>query len=201
MITKDKIDTYNYYGGDIDGFLKFVNNERRSINDTEWNKINSFIQDIQLITDKKTSEEYTEKVLSEINKSCDVEVFAYFMKKIPFHEYFMALVGVTKLIEAKINEDTIVGFSEITDPLKLKFELSSDIQKLEKLSFKTLEKLKIQFLPTSTFQELAIANKWSNDYIELSSSFDALYKAANWNSTEKEQSNSGLWTKFKNIFK
>lgn len=201
MITKDKIDTYNSYGGNIDGFLKFDNKDSRSINEAEWSKIDSFVQDIQLIADKKTSEEYTENVLSEIKKSGDTEVFEYFMKKIPFHEYLTALADLTALIAAKINKDTIAGFSEITDPLKLRFELSSDIMKLEKLSFKTLEKINTQFLPSNTFQELAIANKWSNYYIELSSSFDALYKAANWNYLEEEQNNKSLLTKLKNFFK
>ena len=92
---------------------------------------------------------------------------------------FMRQQKSSKLIASMINNETNLGYSGIDDPITLKQELTADIEKVKNLNFNALERLNLHFAPTSTFQELSLANNWHNDYLELANSFDLLYKDAN----------------------
>jgi phosphosulfolactate synthase (CoM biosynthesis protein A) len=48
--------------------------------------------------------------------------------------------------------------------------------KIEKGNIKLLKKYKIMFAPTGTFQEIAMANDWHDDYMKLADDFDNLYE-------------------------
>jgi hypothetical protein len=64
------------------------------------------------------------------------------------------------------------GFDTIEAFIAYLHELHHD---LLQASFDALDKLHVDFLPTSTFQEIALANSWSAQYGDLAEAFDALY--------------------------
>lgn len=54
-------------------------------------------------------------------------------------------------------------------------ELSKDIELLKLCDYETLEKVNIEFLATSTYQELSLSDGWSDEYLILAYKFDDLY--------------------------
>lgn len=72
------------------------------------------------------------------------------------------------------NADTVwAGYDNAADFLT---DLGQDIAKLEYCDFKTLDKVRVEFMPTCTYQEIAISNGWGDAYLKLGEDFDRLYK-------------------------
>ena len=57
--------------------------------------------------------------------------------------------------------------------------IQKEIKNLETGKKVNRNQLIIEFLPTSTFQEISMDNGWSNDYISLSANFDKLINEIN----------------------
>jgi len=56
MITKEKLDIYIKYNGDIDGWVRMnIPHERKTMKDKDWYLIDDLIQDIILFINKKTA--------------------------------------------------------------------------------------------------------------------------------------------------
>ena len=177
MLTIEKIKIYNKFGGDIDGFSRGgKTSEENLFDDNDWSLIDEFEQDIKIISDRLVSEEYREKALKKLREKCDKKTVEYFTSKIPFYTDFKEISKIIGIIKAKINSETDTVWAEFDNPDILIKELDSDQKKIELLDFETLEKIMIDFLPTSTYQELAISNGWSEEYMEIANNFDSIYK-------------------------
>ena len=74
MITKVKLDIYNRFYGDIDGWVRVGSNEEKSImTDNDWCTIENFIQDIYLQNTSLLSPSYTSSINERLKKHCDSE--------------------------------------------------------------------------------------------------------------------------------
>ena len=83
MITIEKLNIYNRYGGDVDCLQRGGNDhEKQLFANRDWSLINNFLQDIELISKKLTSEEYTKRTLEALEENCDKQSFKELTKKL-----------------------------------------------------------------------------------------------------------------------
>jgi hypothetical protein len=90
--------------------------------------------------------------------------------------YFREIIDLLLLIRFRINLSTDVNWTTYESPIELLREIDNCINLLQKFDASGLERIKIHFLPTSTFQELAITNDRGEEYLSLSMKFDCLYE-------------------------
>ena len=180
IITIDRLKLYNAYGGDIDGFSRTNSKKNKEVfgddSDNAWTTISSKLQDIELISKRLSSQDYTDNIIRELKEICDTQSFAALTKKIKFYTDFQIVAEILQEIKNKINLDTDTiwaGFDTVDIFLK---ELSEDIENIKLCNFKTLDKVNIEFAVTSTYQELSMSNGWSDDYLILAEKFDKVYE-------------------------
>ena len=138
--------------------------------------ISNKLQDIELISKRLSSQDYTDNIIRELKEICDTQSFAALTKKIKFYTDFQIVAEILQEIKNKINLDTDTiwaGFDTVDIFLK---ELSEDIENIKLCNFKTLDKVNIEFPVTSTYQELSMSNGWSDDYLILAEKFDTVYE-------------------------
>ncbi|MGX7666650.1 hypothetical protein [Flavobacterium pedocola] len=183
VINKRQLKVYEKYIGDVDGLLRV--NEKSDIEvfenkiDIIWNVITNKLQDIKLINEKLCSKEYSINSLRDLKEVCDGDTFEIFMSKISDYEYFKPISELLQRVKDKINSETDTVWAGFDSSEKLKSEIILDIEKIEFCDYETLEKVKVDFLPTSTYQELSISNGWGEEYLEIASKFDSLYSKIN----------------------
>ena len=61
-------------------------------------------------------------------------------------------------------------------PEELRYEIDSLIFRLTSKDPKAYKDIHIHFLPMSTFQEHAMQNGWTDEYMNLAARFDKLYE-------------------------
>jgi hypothetical protein len=180
IITIAKLKLYNTFGGDIDGFSRTNSNKYKDVfgdgTDNAWATISSKLQDIELISKQLTSQDYTERTLRELKEICDTESFAALTEKIKFYADFQNVAQMLHEIKDKIDSNTDTTFAGSNSVNIFIRELNQDIENIKLCNFMTLDKVNIKFAPTSTYQELAISNGWSDHYLKLSEEFDKVYK-------------------------
>ena len=214
MLTIEKIKIYNKFGGDVDGFARGgKSSEQNLIGDNDWSLIDEFEQDTKLISDRLVSREYRESALNKLNEKCDTETLKYFTSKIPFYSDFKKVSEIIGDIKSRINDKTDTVWAGFDNIEVLTKELDSDQKQIEILDFETLEKIMVEFLPTSTYQELAMSNGWSEEYLQIAEKFDSIhkrikeklltttYKNNDGNSAKtKDSNNNKFWSKLKNLW-
>lgn len=97
-------------------------------------------------------------------------------EKLEHNKDFQKVAELLLQIRSCITEesDTVwAGFDNVEAFLE---ELNKDIDNIQLCDFQTLKKVHIEFLPTSTYQELSLSNGWSEMYLQLATEFDAIYK-------------------------
>ena len=65
------------------------------------------------------------------------------------------------------------GWTPFT-PAEISADLSAAISRIERNEAIDVDRLKMLFAPTGPIQETAMSSGWSDDYLKLSSEFDAL---------------------------
>ncbi|WP_215226696.1 hypothetical protein [Echinicola shivajiensis] len=177
MLTIEKIKIYNKFNGDIDAFDRGGKmSEHNQLNDDDWSLIDGFEQDVKLISDRLVSKEYRERALIKLNENCDLETKDYFKSKIPFYSDFKEVSEIVANIKSRINDETDTVWAGFDNTEVLIKGLDSDQKQIELLDFDTLEKIMVEFLPTSTYQELAMSNGWSDEYLKIAEKFDSIHK-------------------------
>ncbi len=213
MLNIEKIKIYNKFGGDIDGLARGKKSEQDLIDDNDWSLIDEFEQDTKLISDRLVSKEYQESSFRKLIKKCDTETFEYFTSKISFYSDFKEVSKIITNIKSKNNNESDTVWTGFDNAEVLIKELDSDRKRIEFLDFETLEKVMAEFLPTSTYQELAMSNGWSEEYLQIAEKFDAIhkrikeklltttYKNNGGNPAKiKDSNNNKLWSKLKNLW-
>jgi hypothetical protein len=177
MITLAKLTIFNAYGGDIDGPHSM---ERQTvfqeISSDEWHRIEGMYQDISSINQKKASNDSIEKVVKNICSICDHESSLLLLNQLNVYKLFEQVVNILLSIKSLTKSDADTTYAGFDDAASFMEELDFDIAALKMCDFTMLDNIKIEFLPTSTYQELAMSNGWSNQYLRLSKEFDQLYK-------------------------
>lgn len=177
MITITKLNIFNEYGGDIDGPERMGSHAVfQEISSDEWFLIARISKDLAIINQNKASIDFIEKAVKKIYSHCDKESSLQLLNQLNIYKLFDQVVDILKTIKSLTKSDadtTYAGFDDATSFLE---ELDFDIAALLHCDFTMIDNIKIDFLPTSTYQELAMSNGWSNQYLRLSKEFDQLYK-------------------------
>ena len=72
MISSKKIKIYSKYQGNIDDWARSVSRrEYKVLSDEDWFLIEELIQNLEVIEKGLTSEDFKDKVLKKLQKSCD----------------------------------------------------------------------------------------------------------------------------------
>jgi len=83
MITKDKLEIFRKYDGDIDKWVRSGSkNEKYNMSDNDWFDIDAFIQDLFLVKKGLTSLEFNNILICKLIRSCDSEETINQLKKI-----------------------------------------------------------------------------------------------------------------------
>ncbi len=85
---------------------------------------------------------------------------------------------ILKAAKGRIADDSDLAWTSHNSPADLRELISSLISRVEQKELKAIEDAYFLFLPTSTFQEHAISNGWSEEYMNLAERFDRLYELA-----------------------
>lgn len=76
IININRLKLYNAYKGDIDSLLRMNSKKHEQVFgndfDNAWAIISSKLQDIELITKRLSSQDYTAKTLKELKEICDL---------------------------------------------------------------------------------------------------------------------------------
>lgn len=176
MITTEKLKIFDKYKGDIDAFARIGREtEKTVLTDNDWQLIDSFKQDIELINKGLSSSDFNSKTIAQIKNNTDKNAFDTLSKQIVGFNDFQKIGQLLRKIKAKIQDDTDVLWTHYNDTKTFIEDLESDIKSIENCDRKTLEKIKINFLPTSTYQEISLSNNWSDEFLRIASEFDNLY--------------------------
>ena len=110
LITIDKLKLYNAYGGYIHGFSRKNSKKNKKVfgddADNAWATISSKLQDIELISKRLSSQDYTDKTLRELKEICDTQSFEALTSKIKFYSDFQIVEEILQEIKSKIDLDT-----------------------------------------------------------------------------------------------
>lgn len=90
-------------------------------------------------------------------------------------KYIDELIIIIQHIKIYLSDDSDMSWTGYRSAEKLRNKLDDFMVKLQKGSLKVLDKIKFEFLPTSSFCEHALSNGWSDDYNKLADRFDVIY--------------------------
>lgn len=179
LVNIKKLKIYNSYGGDIEGIRRsHLQNEKAFFGDrldATWALITTKLQDIELISKGLASYEYTGSTLMELYEVTDAESFKLFTDKIPFYSDFQKVRQILETIKAWTTDETNTLWAGYDCGKEFLIDLNADIEKIRFCDFETLERLKMEFAPTSTYQEVSLSNDWADEYLKLAEQFDSLY--------------------------
>lgn len=176
MITTEKLKIFDKYKGDIDAFARVGREtEKTVLTDNEWQLIDSFKQDVELINKGLSSSDFNSKTIAQIKNNTDKNAFDTLSKQIVGFNDFQKIGQLLRKLRAKIQDETDVLWTQFKDTKSFIEDLESDIKAIENCDRKTLKKIKINFLPTSTYQEISLSNNWGDEFLKMASDFDGLY--------------------------
>ena len=83
MITREKLNVYKYFNGDIDGLARAGTAEQKAlIKDKDWFTIDSLVQDIEMVKRGLAGEAYMNVINERLLECCDREETIEELKKI-----------------------------------------------------------------------------------------------------------------------
>ncbi|HTM66934.1 MAG TPA: hypothetical protein VL093_11470 [Flavipsychrobacter sp.] len=85
------------------------------------------------------------------------------------------LLAIVKRVRGKITPESETGWNERRSIDEVIEQLNREVMALEGGDVNMLQLFNLYFAPTGFFQELAMANGWSDDYMQLSTKWDELY--------------------------
>jgi hypothetical protein len=197
IITKEKLRIFSSYGGDIDGLLRI--NKTADIEifgnnlDKDWGLISSKLQDLDLISRRLASSDYTKQTLTELEKISDEESFQILTTKINFYSDFQKVRQILEQIKSWTTNETDTVWAGYDNGEEFLVDLNQDTEKIKFCDFETLDKLEMEFAPTSTYQEISLSNGWGDNFLKLAESFDKLHKRITTNNYDSDKKQ---WWKF-----
>jgi len=74
MITKEKLEIYRHFNGDIDGWARIgTSTQKRIMSDKDWGEIDNILQDLLLVNGKTVSDEFKKKIYENLKTHTDNE--------------------------------------------------------------------------------------------------------------------------------
>lgn len=98
------------------------------------------------------------------------------INKTEYFDDFQKVAGLLLQIRSCITEESDTVWAGFENVKAFFVELNKDIENIQACDFQTLKKIQIEFLPSSTYQELSLSNGWSEMYLQLATEFDAIYE-------------------------
>ncbi|MBL0357772.1 MAG: hypothetical protein IPP72_13195 [Chitinophagaceae bacterium] len=86
------------------------------------------------------------------------------------------LIDILLKVKKKITDDSDLMWTSYEHAATLRKEIDDFVDQLKRGDFSSLDQVNLHFLPTGTFQEHSLMNGWSDEYLQLSASFDKLYE-------------------------
>lgn len=71
MITKEKIEIYKYYDGDVDKFSHASKSQKKIMSEEDFFLVGRLIQDLIIIKNGLAAKEFQDKVEKSLQDSCD----------------------------------------------------------------------------------------------------------------------------------
>jgi hypothetical protein len=109
-INIEKLKIYNSYGGDIDGICRNSRPTEKAVFgdslDSTWTFISTKLQDIELISKRLASYDYTKNTLTDLCEKSDAETFKLFTDKIPFYNDFQKVKHILETIKSWTTDET-----------------------------------------------------------------------------------------------
>ena len=193
----EKLKIYNSYGGDIDEICRNNRPTEKAVFgdnlDSTWAFISNKLQDIELISKRLTSYDYTKSALTELDEKSDAETYKLFTDKIPFYNDFQKVKQILETIKGWTIDETDTVWAGYDNGKEFLVDLNTDIEKIKFCDFETLDKLNMEFAPTSTYQEISLSNGWADEFIKLAEQFDKLYEKIK---KQETNNNKKQWWKF-----
>ncbi|MFB9077773.1 hypothetical protein ACFFLS_00330 [Flavobacterium procerum] len=87
-----------------------------------------------------------------------------------------AVIKILEAVKSKITVETDLLWTSYNSVEELTTEINEIENLLREKNNKALELLGYLFAPTGTLQEISMQNEWIQEYMNLSSEFDTLYK-------------------------
>lgn len=125
------------------------------------------------------------------------------MEKIePFPSFcdFQKIADILTIIQNKITPQTDVVWAGFNNPQEFLREITDDIDKIRSGDFDALAKINVEFAATCIYQELAMSNGWSKEYLELAEQFDAIYERILKNRNHPSSRPKRSFFNWRNIF-
>lgn len=203
MITREKINIFDSYRGNMDEHAYAGRDHEKNLFDnTDWSLIENFYQNIELINKSHAAQTYIDQTIIKLKEHCDHDSFDMFTSKIEYYNDFQKVADILRQIKELTSYETNTAWAGLDSAAIFLEELNQDIEHIETCNFQTLEKVKVEFLPTCTYQELSVSNGWGERYIKLSSEFDKLYEKL---TERKIAQNTNLpnakWTWWQKLFR
>ena len=89
------------------------------------------------------------------------------------------LIDILLEIKLKVTEASDMMWTTYETPQSLQEELDRFIHELSNDDLGIVKEINVHFLPTGTFQEHAMQNGWTDEYMILAERFDKLYATIN----------------------
>ena len=87
------------------------------------------------------------------------------------------LIYILEEIKKELTDKSDMLWTSYETAEDLRIEIDCFIVRIQENDKKVLQDMYVHFLPTSTFQEHALQNNWSEKYMYLAQKFDAIYEA------------------------
>ena len=91
-------------------------------------------------------------------------------------ELFREAVDVLNTARTKITDDSDIAWISYNSPAELRDRIRDLIERIEQKELEAIGDAYFLFLPTGAFQEHAISNGWTEEYMNLAERFDKVYE-------------------------
>lgn len=85
-------------------------------------------------------------------------------------------IEILQAVNSKISDKSDMAWVRYDYPEQLRQRVNNLIYRINEGDINAIKDAQSLFLPTAVFQEHAISNGWSEEYMQLSSRFDNVYK-------------------------
>lgn len=178
MITIEKIKIYDRYRYEGDRPIINARRERelKLFEGDEWAVIGRFYADMPMINNDLADHAYSTRVIKELYEQCEPDAFRLLAGQLIFYKHFQGVIDILQQVKSHTHDNADTIWAGYDNAAEFFIDLEQDIAKLEYCDFATLEKVRVEFMATCTYQEMAMSNGWSDAYLKLGEAFDRLYK-------------------------
>jgi hypothetical protein len=105
VITAKKLNIYNSYNGDEDGFARANRNAEKAefAEGNAWGLIRAAYANLDMIDRGLCSDGFTREIIMGLKENCDEDGFKILTARLKFYKHFQAAANILQKIKEKIN--------------------------------------------------------------------------------------------------